>query len=66
MRYPDEPLVGLIKDCDTTLWALEYPRLRNDDNGIGEQGGKVISFTESDATERKDWWCAIIATSSRR
>jgi hypothetical protein len=64
MRYPDEPLAGLIKDCDTTLWALEYPPLRNNENGIDEECGKAIISAKPNVTERKDPLCAIITTSS--
>ena len=65
MRYPDEPLAGLIKECETTLRVQKNPHLWNDDGGVSEQRVGMLKFIESSAKERQDTFGAMTVMTRR-
>jgi hypothetical protein len=54
MRYSDKPLVGLIKECETTLRVKKAPRL-TDDGAIAERWTRILCSIESCPTGQQKY-----------
>src|SRR2546423_14972095 len=65
MRYSDKPLVGLIKECKTTLRAKNANRLIDDD-AIAERRTSILCSIESRPAGQQKYIGGMTVLSLRR
>jgi hypothetical protein len=65
MRYSDKPLVGLIKECETTLCAKNAHRLI-DDGAIAERWTRILCSIESCPAGQQKYIGGMTVVSFRR
>ena len=65
MRYSDKPLVGLIKECKTTLRAKNANRLIDDD-AIAERRTSILCSIESRPVGQQKYIGGMTVVSFRR
>jgi len=65
MRYSDKPLVGLIKECKTTLCAKNAHRLI-DDGAITERWTRILCSIESCPAGQQKYIGGMTVVSFRR
>jgi hypothetical protein len=65
MRYSEKPLVGLIKECETTFRAKHAHRLNND-GAIVERWASMLCFIEPCPAGRRKYIGGMTVVSFRR
>ena len=65
MRYSEKPLVGLIKECETTFRAKHAHRLNND-GAIVERWTSMLCFIEPCPAGRRKYIGGMTVVSFRR